>query len=285
MKNVNCFKKFGILIVTVGTVMCLAPLEGNARETTEEKWDKYDSIQISPEFLTGGFSNDEYWLTPSEGNHLIFKDEFLNITRFSGEGYSDHPASIDGFSVLKNLENMEFEGGQVSDFRPVRSLKKVKEFYMSGSNNNTLVDFENWNAIERFGYYDTGSPIKRIALTDLSALSNKPNLETIDVSVVGNLPTVTLSQRNRNYELFDPIILADLFKGKVEYSNVDVQYKEDVEDDGGEMAEFTPSVSEDGLIRWEGIPTNAAELTFTAKIYEGQNHYYGEISIPIRWVK
>ena len=281
-------QKLVLTLLTVGGVGLYNPLLSQARETTEEKWDQYHSVQISPEFLSGRFTADREAIDISPNNHLVFKNDFLKVTGFSGEGDSAAPASIDGFSVFKNLEFMSFEGGQVSDFRPIRNLKNVTEFYMSGSNNNTLTDFKDWEKIESFDYYEVENNKNRIALTDLSALSNKKSLKRIRISTLGSLPTIRLSKKHNRYELFDPIILSDQFKAQTKYTGISFEFDEEFEDEQNEAVDFSSNVSEDGLMCWENIPTHATSLKFIAKAteYPSQNsiEYYGEINIPIHWV-
>ena len=284
MKKGNVGKKTKLVatLLVAGGFALLNPLQGHAEPSTEEKWDQYHSVQVSPEFLYGGFRSDEGYIKASANDNLVFKDDFLKIKEFRGEAFN-RPASIDGFSVFKNLEVMTFEGGLVSDFRPIKSLKNVTHFNMFGSNNNTLIDFKDWDKIESFQYTETENSEGEIALTDISALSNKENLKGIKINTDGNLPTIKLSKRHNRYELFDPIILSDQFKSKIKYSNVSVDFNEDADSNEGD---FTATVSEEGLITWENIPTTAANLKFIAEVgqYPDNYNYYGTISIPIKWV-
>jgi len=276
-------KKLLVALLIVGGFSVFYSTHGEARQTTEEKWDQYNSVQINPIFSTTNFDSDEGNIEPTEGNNLILKTDFLKIKHIHGEAETG-VASFQGFSAFKNLEDVYVEGGGVSDFRPIRNLTNIKRFYMSGTNNNTLIDFEKLNKIEEFSYEHFSDNGESIALTDISALSNKNNLKRIKISVDGNLPKITLSKKNNHYELLKPIVLSDQFKQDVKYSQVYFEYPENSDDDSVETDDFTSDVSKDGLISWQNIPTSASHLTFTASADEDLNYYYGSINIPIRWV-
>lgn len=204
--------------------------------------------------------------------------------------------TLDGFHHFKNLNELSIESLAISDFRPLRNLTNMKRIEVVGENNISLEDFKTWTQLESF-YYGQRYNQNKAALTDISALSSNPNLESIYVRTYGSLPTITLSKRHAQYELFDPIVLSSQFgENKMNYSITGYtekesvtdeeysEYYEQIDDEDSDAKDYSDNVSDDGLLHFENIPPFAESLNFEARIDCGSYSYRGDIKIPIRWV-
>lgn len=95
------------------------------------------------------------------------------------------------------------------------------------------------------------------------------NLINLGVNTEGSMETVTLSKKDPNYKLIDPVILSKHF------SNCKTKYE----------ILYNIGKVNDNILEWKNIPLNTKELDFRAEAKNKNIDYFGDHTIPIRWVE
>ncbi|WP_427814959.1 hypothetical protein ACQKTA_13515 (plasmid) [Enterococcus sp. 22-H-5-01] len=192
---------------------------------------------------------------------------------------------------MVNLKYFSPDGGSFTDLRPLQTLTKLETLINLGifdkANLDDLILLDNLKEIslDFNGHIADNMNTKPNALLDISALSGKNNLEQIYISGAdGYLPTVSMSKKNKNYTLIDPVILSDQFKEKIVY---DIDLIQNEPEDGSDCLdnEANLTVTDNNELIWENIPSDTEYLLFSAHVNEGNFSYNADnIKIPIRWL-
>lgn len=203
---------------------------------------------------------------------IFEKDVVQNYTGTIVGELSDKDFNLEGVNEFKSAHKFSTEGGTFKDLRSLGELEQLKELELYDINLlvPNLEDLSKLSELERI-YFEG----HEASFTDISALSNLPQLKEIIISLDDNkLATYKISKSNPSLAIVDPVTLSSQFKNaKVEYSSFD----ENV------------TISSEGILEWENIPTDTKELhfEFLAEVEDGEAFYSfrGQTTIPITWNK
>ncbi|OJG56076.1 hypothetical protein RV06_GL000192 [Enterococcus haemoperoxidus] len=203
---------------------------------------------------------------------IFEKDVVQNYTGTIVGELSDKDFNLEGVNEFKSAHKFSTEGGTFKDLRSLGELEQLKELELYDINLlvPNLEDLSKLSELERI-YFEG----HEASFTDISALSNLPQLKEIKISLDDNkLATYKISKSNPSLTIVDPVTLSSQFKNaKVEYSSFD----ENV------------TISSEGILEWENIPTDTKELhfEFLAEVEDGEAFYSfrGQTTIPITWNK
>ncbi|EOH99570.1 hypothetical protein UAW_00722 [Enterococcus haemoperoxidus ATCC BAA-382] len=224
-------------------------------------------------------ANDAQELLDNYG--LIKKSDMKYLDVVETE-FFDEDTSLEGAQYVENAKGVYIEFGNISDFRPLSNLTKVEELEIGvGGSIPDLSDFSKLTKVKRINIQlyanksvmgEKGSGItNNLALLDISALNNMPNLENVRIETRGKLQPIVLKKGMTSYQMIDPVTLSKQFEG------AEIQY-------------FAGSV-EDGVLKWTDIENPNEEegyegeefLEFSWEIKKGNFSYKGDAEIPIIW--
>ncbi|WYJ98735.1 hypothetical protein DOK67_0003064 [Enterococcus sp. DIV0212c] len=237
------------------------------------------AIHLLEEMGEENRANDAQELLDNYG--LIKKSDMKYLDDVSTE-FFDEDTSLEGAQYVENAKRVNIEFGYISDFRPLSNLTKIEELEIGvGGSIPDLSDFSKLTKVKKINIQlyasrnvmgEKGSGLtNNLALLDISALNNMPNLENVRIATRGKMQTIVLKKGMTNYQMIDPIILSKQFEGaEIQYYDVSV---------------------EDGVLKWTDIENPNEEegdegeefLNFRWEIKKGNFSYNGYAEIPIIW--
>ncbi|MBL1223774.1 hypothetical protein [Enterococcus sp. BWR-S5] len=224
-----------------------------------------------------------------ETYELTTKEVLASVDTISTELLSLNP-SLSGLEFVPNLKNFTGEMGKewtVSDTRPLLKTTKMEVMDLPISNQMNLNSMKNLTNLKILnvvaGGYANDEDREQIEesanterftetlLTDISALSNATNLESLYIQAEGALPVVTLKKGTTSYELVDPLVLSSQFDGAA------IAYTSELEDN------YDYRFESNDQLKWEGLTGEEDVLLFNWNVSKGRFGYNGTGQIPIRW--
>ncbi|MGC6767795.1 hypothetical protein [Enterococcus sp. LJL51] len=252
------------------------------REVAMEKYDKdvEEQDNIYHQALAENNKNNE-----NENEFIrkyeLFDKKFIASVEGISPDWTDPYSSLNGLEFAVNLKRLSGEQTTpFGDLRPINKLTKLEEIYsVVASNQGSLIDLKDLTSLKelRFSfsgygteeeYYDNRDNMyTRTLLTDISALSNLPQLNEISLYAEGIMTPVTLKQGTDSYQIYDPIILSSQFDGQA------ITYTSG-------MDENTDSSEE---LKWENLTGTEKYLPFSWSVTKGNYHFSGRGQVPLRW--
>lgn len=230
--------------------------------------------------VTGGLRNagfDEERVSLTEQlyeDYGLFSKEDAKHVKYIETEASDDYKSVEGIEYFSNATYAELEGGQLLDLSPISKLTKLEYLGIattaSVSDINFVKPLVNLVDVNIQSTAADSEGVTKQAITDISALSELPKLKYIRVATSGDMPTISLREGYRKYEVLDPIIPSSQFD---DYTIKYTSYG---------PGTFTNT---DGLLKWNAIPfgTESLELSWFVRSNDWNFVYEGTANIPIVW--
>ncbi|MHC5217346.1 OmpH/Skp family outer membrane protein [Enterococcus sp. LJL128] len=254
------------------------------REVATEKYDK-DVEEQNHIYNQAHTENDKNMENEDEfiRKYELFDKKFIASVEGISPDWADPYSSLNGLEFAINLKRLTGEQSiPFADLRPINKLSKLEEISIVAMNQGSLIDLKGLTNLKKltlslagYGteeefeeYYNNRDKMyTRTLLTDISALSNLPQLNQLSLYAEGIMTPVTLKQGTDSYQIYDPIILSSQFDGQA------ITYTSGLD-------ENTDSSEE---LKWENLTGTEKYLPFSWSVTKGNYHFSGRGQVPLRW--